>query len=941
MADDVVQQCLSLEWAFGLNKDFKGVVHNLSDGTRKAIFYVIAHTAVIYDINNHTQRLLQGHRNPIVASCCSSSRRFVVTADAGEDSVMIVWDTFSYLPLKTIPVHGHGGVLACDISSDGMYVATLSKETPQRISLWAWTSDAVEIEPEFTADVTATDEQNVIRFNPDDARLVVTNGTRRVIFWSWAEGSWKFYSPPVTAKELKQAVGNFTQSIFIPGTSMAATGTVDGDVLLWDRLKTDKISKDTDMMILKVVRVHNGGVTYLGTVGNYVVTGGLEGFVRFLDQKLRIVAWFEELNGGPVISVSFDRHINEDNIAATASSTGAGTAADGAEFSCPDFVVSTANAMIIDVPARAFSSTDPEIQRGRLLVQGQDQPIMCVAAHPTLPRLAIAGYSGNLHLWEYTTRKVLLLSIFRNLLVHSIAFDPKAMYLAVGFTNGIVKILDANSLEEVQSFRPKTPDCVTMIRFSHDSHFFATADAEGCVGLYKFTHRAQDPRKPIEWVYVGRHRAHRAAVTGLQFGVVPYGDAPRLLSLGEDKRLVEYNLVDSDIESGLRVRCAHKVTQGAIPTSLLWTQDQLLDEKNMPRPREGKSAAQADTLLIASNEYKLKLHASDMTRQCIKTVLGPTFGGPLNQVLLVPGQAGGNGAAATGRCLVYSTNEKVVGLIRLPLDGNPRSGMGLLAHPLEITSMCVSHDGRYLFTAGGRDHSVLQWAIDGESLVVDDGRNVVEHFIDIIEGGREGSFMKEIIDYFYYAQIRAQGEETTAKRKIVGTIPFTQVPNLMRALGYYPSNKEVAHMTYEIDTQFGQPGGNVDGIAINFETFVRLYVNHRPVFGINKSNIEAAFAAIGADPVTGLMDRDVLFHFLQQRGEALEGYEVESALKSLLGDDVQLEMLEDKITAKAFAENLLGFEDYEDDAAGGAVGGAAGGVDDAAGATGVDDEAPF
>lgn len=242
----------------------------------------------------------------------------------------------------------------------------------------------------------------------------------------------------------------------------------------------------------------------------------------------------------------------------------------------------------------------------------------------------------------------------------------------------------------------------------------------------------------MEWVYIGRHRAHRAAVTGLQLGVVPYGDAPRLMSLGEDKRLVEYNLVDSDIESGLRVRCAHKVTQGAIPTGLMWTQDQLLDDKNMPRPKDGKGAAQADTLLVATNEYKLKLHASDMSRQCVKTVLGPTFGGPLNRVFLVPAQSG-TGAAGT-RCLVYSTHEKVVGLVRLPLDGKPRSAMGLLAHPLEISSMCISHDGRYLFTAGGRDHSVMQWAIDSESLVIDDGRNVVEHFIDIIEGeGGDGS----------------------------------------------------------------------------------------------------------------------------------------------------------------------------------------------------------
>lgn len=915
-AQDTTAQCLSLDWVFGLNKDFKGVVHNLSDGSRKTIFYVVAHTAIIYDVSTHTQKLLQGHRNPIIASCVSANRRFVVTADAGDESMMIIWDTYSCLPVRFIPVQQHGGVLACDMSHDAMYIATVSKATPQTISLWAWTSETVE-GPEITATVTAKDEQNCICFNPDDPRLVMTNGAKRVIFWSWAENVWKFFAPPISAREVKQTIGNFTQSVFVPGTSMACSATVDGDVLLWDSVRSDKMTKPTDKSLTKVVRVHSGGITYLGFVGEYIVTGGVEGFVRFLDHQLRITAWFEELNGGPIISVSFDKDMND------------GKKLDGTEvfsgddFRSPDFVVSTANAMIIDVAAASFSSGDPEFQRGKLLVQGQDQPIMAVAAHPSLPRLAIAGYSGNLHLWEYSTRKVLLLSIFRNLLVHCLAFDPKAMYLGVGFTNGVVKVLDANSLEEMQSFKPKSPDCITNITFSHDSQFFATADAEGCVGLYRFTHRAQDPRKPLEWVYVGRHRSHRAAITGLQFGVVPYGDAPRLMSLGEDKRLVEYNLVDSDIESGLRVRIAHKVTQGAVPTGLLWTTEQLVDDASMPKAKDSKTAACADMLLIPSNEYKLKLHATDTSRQCVKTILGPTFGGPLNDILVVPAQPG-----AMNRCLAYSTHEKVVGLMKLPLDGNPRAAMGLLAHPLEISSMCVSHDGKHLFTAGGRDCSVHMWKIDGDALVIEGGRSRVDHFIDVVEGGSKGAFMKEIIDYFYYAQIRAQGEETTAKRKIEGEIPFGQVPNLMRALGYYPSDKEIQHMTFEVSTQFGQPGVSVQDIHINFETFIRLYVNHRPVFGINKRNIESAFASIGADPVSGIVDRQQLFTLLQQRGEALQQWEVDTCLKSLLGDDVTLDMLEDKITAKAFAENLLGFEDYEDDGAGEEAGG-----DEAAGNT--------
>ena len=42
-----------------------------------------------------------------------------------------------------------------------------------------------------------------------------------------------------------------------------------------------------------------------------------------------------------------------------------------------------------------------------------------------------------------------------------------------------------------------------------------------------------------------------------------------------------------------------------------------------------------------------------------------------------------------------------------------------------------------------------------------------------------------------------------------------------------------------------------------------------------------------------------------------------ACLKSLLGDEVSsIDMLEENITAKAFAENLLGFEDYEESGVG-------------------------
>lgn len=110
-------------------------------------------------------------------------------------------------------------------------------------------------------------------------------------------------------------------------------------------------------------------------------------------------------------------------------------------------------------------------------------------------------------------------------------------------------------------------------------------------------------------------------------------------------------------------------------------------------------------ILTANDEYKMKVW-NPSAQSSRKTCLGPTYGGEINKMkeLSVPGQ--------DERYLIYSTHKKVIGLIKMPLDGNPNKTMGLIAHPNDIADFCASNDGRYLFTCGGDDLSVKMWSID-------------------------------------------------------------------------------------------------------------------------------------------------------------------------------------------------------------------------------------
>lgn len=98
---------------------------------------------------------------------------------------------------------------------------------------------------------------------------------------------------------------------------------------------------------------------------------------------------------------------------------------------------------------------------------------------------------------------------------------------------------------------------------------------------------------------------------------------------------------------------------------------------------------------------------------------------------------------------------KVIGIIKLPLDGNPNNTIGLVAHPEEITDMSATSDGKYIMTSGGSDLSINLWHFDVENLEQsftrdkhDMGEDIYPNFL---EGGHEGNTYKDLKDFFYYA----------------------------------------------------------------------------------------------------------------------------------------------------------------------------------------------
>ena len=102
---------------------------------------------------------------------------------------------------------------------------------------------------------------------------------------------------------------------------------------------------------------------------------------------------------------------------------------------------------------------------------------------------------------------------------------------------------------------------------------------------------------------------------------------------------------------------------------------------------------------------------------------------------------------------------------------------------------------------------------------------------------------------------------------------------------------------------------------VTLDKFISLFVNHRPVYGIGKNNIEDAFNAIlqqSGDANADTIHRDELVSLLRTEGESIPTTELEELLLLLCADQRITGALKEEISADYFASDILGFEEVDE-----------------------------
>ncbi|NWS96549.1 CF251 protein, partial [Mionectes macconnelli] len=851
---------LNLSWVFGYNSSL--AVHSLMDGEDRVLLYVSSHTVVIHDILGNRQYHLQGHANVISCLCVSEDKRWVATADQGPNALIIVWDSFSGVPVHTIfESHPEDGVCAIAISQDAKYLVTISAGTVQRVCVWRWTLPtekplcSTELRPEFGY-------QDYVIFNPQDPHEFVSNSKTQVIFYLWVTSARNdLVASLLSPQTFRSVVGRFSQTVFHFNNRQALTGTSAGKVVVWDAVdpRTDpkeQQARPLGMTPTKMVSVQKESLTVLQVLESCIVTGDAKGQVKFYDGELLLLSLYSHSKVGPIRSLSFSMALRDPPDAFPARSRPFLASESDSPNSVSlalnrNFILSTSDATVFHV---ATDSADFE-----KVLEEAKKAVSAITCHPQQTLVAVGSHCGLLKVWDYRHTKYLASRIFPEAGIQCLSYDPKGHFLAAGFTDGSVHVLDAISLQSSCKELRFSQGPVTHISFSHNSQYLATADEKYSVIVYK---------KVLQngcscWEHLAGLDSHYKPIRSILFGVRADSNEPRLLSLGEDRQLVEYDL-SSSIKDHLVVTHRDRVEQSAVPLCLAWY-PQLSAES---------------FILTANNCYKMKLF-NTTSKICRKTLLGPTYGSPLEKIQVLPVTST---ADPKQHYLVYITKDKV-GLQILPVDGNPHKSSAFICHPDGASDLASSYDGRHIFTAGGSDCTAMKWkvnlsALDAAAFL--GGEDMIP-FYNLLDGGREGEFFRELEDYFYYAQICNQGVNTLENRQVSTHIPLEEIPSVMRAIGFYPSEEEIEEMINEVKfSKYVDTGEQVT--EINLEDFIKLYINHRPALGLSMKSLQRAFQVLGYDNEKGdkVIDRGDLLSLLQCRGEQMTEDELAQCLTTLL-----------------------------------------------------------
>jgi WD40 repeat protein len=608
---------LNMEWNFGFDSKIYSPILYL---TTTKVAYGSGQNLIVYDFEKKKQKILLGHLNRISAFCLSEDKRYLVSADKGnQDQMIIVWDVETLMPVNTI--FTSIDTIAMDMRES--YLAALSSSHPQTLSIWEWTEDNENNSPKNQILLKTHDLQQFILFNQNNVFELMTNGDSSVSFYQWDEGGIKSYTPVIDVPELKKS-SKLTRSVFLPYNEPsetmaihALTGTSNGEVILWTNRNLDNLHVVLpigEKHPVKLIKLQDKPIISLNVFDKLYIMSVQENAVKVHDMNYRLIGTFQ-LPCSNVLALSFLRH----------------------EFprkTLPECVYATTEGKVYKMDSFVHSKVIVES------VESLDA-IKSIATHPTEPYFVVCA-GNSIYGFDYVKHCIVEQKYF-DCRVNVARFSCNGL-LGVGTATGIIKILN-QSWEEIP--RPSVAEydnpnenkftcfkcssfSIEHLEYSKNGVYLAACDSKGKISVIHFVENKEDPSKD-EWFYLGNYKAHYESISRLLFN-----DEKTLISIGKDKHIVTYDLESRDRLHGVKMSSRTKFEESTAPLTADFY---------------GKH------IIFSTDDFKLKL-MNPVSHIINKTVICPLTGFNLSQLVCTEDH-------------LFFQSGNILGVLQLPLSGNP------------------------------------------------------------------------------------------------------------------------------------------------------------------------------------------------------------------------------------------------------------------------------
>ncbi|CAL6003796.1 Putative_flagellar associated protein [Hexamita inflata] len=250
--------------------------------------------------------------------------------------------------------------------------------------------------PKTTAALTATVNGEVVLYDVQDKSSTQKKPVKLLVLHTSSQSSVQIIGTnEISAKNDQIMLEKPSAEYMVPGANYVQAlkqNNTEGLIQTYYQYLTSALHA-SEQMTSTATQSFTQAITYIHAKHDgFIVTGGLDGSVRMFDFRLRLLSWYENLESGPITSISIVMPLqpqldNQLSQAAVQLLPGA-TPREGTKQEqlkqqfgsviLRDFIVGTQRGSIILVPAAVFELVEPEKRRGQVLYQGLPGQITAV-----------------------------------------------------------------------------------------------------------------------------------------------------------------------------------------------------------------------------------------------------------------------------------------------------------------------------------------------------------------------------------------------------------------------------------------------------------------------------------------------------------------------------------------------------------------------------------